>query len=199
MSTRRSALSLAALFLVVLVSVGQVSGAFYPLTSRTCNVRSARVNTDSGCVRQDPKLLRDAESSFAFVMSIRGGGIKSIVSEFNEYIGASKSRSWWVLVCSIVTDTYAVTLMKQAQAESSAKKLAMSYGGLFLSLSGFALALKSIDVSIAYAVWAAAGTAIVTIAGILFFGERLDATKIICLIMIILGVVGLEMSDRHSV
>jgi len=55
-------------------------------------------------------------------------------------------------VCSIVTDTYAVTLMKQAQAESSAKKLAMSYGGLFLSLSGFALALKSIDVSIAYAV-----------------------------------------------
>jgi len=65
------------------------------------------------------------------------------------------------------------------------------------SLAGFGFALKAIDVSIAYAVWASVGTAIVSIVGIVFFGERLDMAKVLCLAMILLGVVGLEMSDRH--
>ncbi len=46
-------------------------------------------------------------------------------------------------------------------------------------------------------VWASVGTAIVSIVGIVFFGERLDMAKVLCLAMILLGVVGLEMSDRH--
>jgi multidrug transporter EmrE-like cation transporter len=47
-------------------------------------------------------------------------------------------------------------------------------------------------------VWAALGTAIVSTAGILLFGERCDARKFVCLLMIVGGVVGLELSDRHS-
>ena len=46
-------------------------------------------------------------------------------------------------------------------------------------------------------VWASVGTAIVSIVGIVFFGERLDMAKVLCLAMILLGVVGLEMADRH--
>ena len=46
-------------------------------------------------------------------------------------------------------------------------------------------------------VWAALGTAIVSIAGIVLFGERFDSAKIICLAMIVLGVVGLELSEGH--
>ena len=41
------------------------------------------------------------------------------------------------------------------------------------------------------------GTAIVSIAGILLFGERFDTAKVLCLAMIVLGVVGLELTDRH--
>lgn len=37
------------------------------------------------------------------------------------------------------------------------------------------------------------GTMLVTAAGILFFGETLDFTKIVCLIMITAGVFGLNM------
>jgi multidrug transporter EmrE-like cation transporter len=46
-------------------------------------------------------------------------------------------------------------------------------------------------------IWASVGTAIVSIAGIVFFGERLDMAKIICLTLILLGVVGLELSGDH--
>ncbi|VEU42799.1 unnamed protein product [Pseudo-nitzschia multistriata] len=148
----------------------------------------------------EPKgfLVRDPQRITSLI-GIRGGGIISIASDFNEYIGSNKNRSWAVLALSVLADTCSVTLMKTAQAESSLKKLALSFLGFFISLGGFAVSLKSIDVSIAYAVWAAFGTAIISVAGVVFFGERLDATKIVCLFMIVLGVVGLEISDRHDV
>lgn len=176
----------------------QVSGTFHPLasmTSDTSTTVSGRIGTrrehNSGAIS-----LCDAEL-VPSVLAIRGGGAGSMVSDFNNYIGSSKFRSWTVLVFSILTDTVSVTLMKAAQAESSVPKLVISFLGFFLSLVGFALALKSIDVSIAYAIWASVGTAIVSVAGIVFFGECLNMAKIICLAMILLGVVGLELTDEH--
>mmetsp|Transcript_22008 Transcript_22008/g.44656 ORF Transcript_22008/g.44656 Transcript_22008/m.44656 type:complete len:204 (+) Transcript_22008:310-921(+) len=184
----------------LLLVTGQVSGTVCPLSSRTSSTLVAIGSIDSRQVESehDAMLLKD-EKYITSIVDIRGGGVGSAISDFNEYVGASKSRSWAVLVFSIITDTFSVTLMKTAQAESSMEKMVLSFFGLFISLSGFALALKAIDVSIAYAVWAAVGTAIVSIAGIVFFGERLDATKIACISMIIIGVVGLELSDRYGV
>lgn len=46
-------------------------------------------------------------------------------------------------------------------------------------------------------IWACFGTAIVSIAGIVFFGERLDMAKVVCLSLIVVGVVGLELTDSH--
>lgn len=98
---------------------------------------------------------------------------------------------------SILCDTASAALMKTAQTESSKWKLMLSFFGFFLSLSGFALSLKAIDVSVAYGVWSAVGTALVSVLGVALFGENLNATKVFCLLMIVLGVVGLELSDGH--
>jgi small multidrug resistance pump len=61
------------------------------------------------------------------------------------------------------------------------------------SVSGFAVSLAQIEVGIAYACWAALGTAIVSTSGILLFGESCDSIKLMCLLMIIAGVVGLNL------
>lgn len=58
---------------------------------------------------------------------------------------------------------------------------------------GFNISLAKIDVSVAYALWGAIGTVLVTAAGFLFFGESLDMVKVICLVMIMTGVVGLNL------
>lgn len=42
-------------------------------------------------------------------------------------------------------------------------------------------------------VWAASGTAIVSIAGMILFKEQKDTIQLLCLVMIVLGVVGLEL------
>jgi len=64
------------------------------------------------------------------------------------------------------------------------------------SFSFFTLALKGIDVSIAYAIWAGLGTALIAVIGIFWFKEPVNALKIISLIVVVAGVIGLNLSDR---
>jgi small multidrug resistance pump len=58
--------------------------------------------------------------------------------------------------------------------------------------------LAQIDVGIAYAVWAAVGTAAVTLFSIFLFDEELDVVKTACLLMIVSGVVGLHLRQEHD-
>jgi small multidrug resistance pump len=58
---------------------------------------------------------------------------------------------------------------------------------------GFNISLAQLDVSVAYAVWSALGTTLVTAVGFCFFGESLDMAKILYLAMIICGVIGLNL------
>ena len=46
-------------------------------------------------------------------------------------------------------------------------------------------------------VWAALGTAIVSVAGVIFFGEHFDIAKVLCVSMIVLGVIGLNVIEEH--
>jgi len=64
-----------------------------------------------------------------------------------------------------------------------------------LSFGFLALALKRIDLSIAYAVWAGTGTALIATVGILWFKEPAGAAKIISLGLLIIGVIGLHLSE----
>lgn len=64
----------------------------------------------------------------------------------------------------------------------------------FLCFSIFSLALKKIDVSIAYAIWSGVGITVISILGVLFFKESMNITKIISIILIITGIIGLNLS-----
>jgi small multidrug resistance pump len=65
-----------------------------------------------------------------------------------------------------------------------------------LSFAALALALKGIDLSVAYAVWSGVGTAIVALIGIWWFGEQAGAGKLASLALIVVGVIGLHLSGR---
>ena len=65
------------------------------------------------------------------------------------------------------------------------------YGASFGAMT---LVLKTIDVSIAYAVWAGAGTALIALVGVLWFREPVTLVKVISLGAIIIGVIGLNLT-----
>lgn len=61
------------------------------------------------------------------------------------------------------------------------------------SLWLLALAMRTIPVGTAYAVWTGIGAIGVAILGMLLFGESRDFLRVFCLFLIIAGIVGLKM------
>ena len=67
---------------------------------------------------------------------------------------------------------------------------------LFICLSffSFSQAMKSISLGTAYAVWAGIGAVGSVSCGIIFFGESCDVIRILAIIVIVIGIVGLKFS-----
>ncbi|WP_041645941.1 DMT family transporter [Aromatoleum aromaticum] len=57
------------------------------------------------------------------------------------------------------------------------------------------LAVKVVDISIAYAIWSGVGIAVIATIGILFFGEPFTLRRFLFLTLIVVGVVGLNLSS----
>lgn len=61
-----------------------------------------------------------------------------------------------------------------------------------LSIWLLALAMKSIPVGTAYAVWTGIGAVGVAVLGMVLFGESREILRMVCLFMIVTGIVGLK-------
>jgi multidrug transporter EmrE-like cation transporter len=64
-----------------------------------------------------------------------------------------------------------------------------------LSLVLLAMAVRRLEVGVAYAIWAGAGAAIIACAGIVYFKEPATAGKMVSLALIVAGIVGLRLSS----
>ncbi|MGA2065740.1 MAG: multidrug efflux SMR transporter [Thermoguttaceae bacterium] len=102
---------------------------------------------------------------------------------------------WFYLVLAILTETVGTTFMKLSTLSEGLTRL--GYGVLMLALYALslglvALAIKRIEVSVAYAIWSGMGTAIIALIGIVGFQEQVTTLKVVSLVLIILGVAGLS-------
>lgn len=103
---------------------------------------------------------------------------------------------YYLLLLAIVFEVFGTTCMKLSEGFSKLIPSVLIFVFYAISFFFFTLALKGIDVSIAYAVWAGLGTALITVIGILWFREPASALKLISLAVVVAGVIGLHMSDR---
>jgi small multidrug resistance pump len=101
---------------------------------------------------------------------------------------------WIYLILAISFEIIATTLMKTSNGFSKILPTLGSLIGYGICFTFLSMALKKIDVSVAYAVWSAAGIVIISIIGVVLFKESISALKIISILLIILGVVGLNLS-----
>ena len=60
-----------------------------------------------------------------------------------------------------------------------------------------AVALKTIPVGTGYAIWTGIGAAGTAMMGILLFGESREIVRILCILLIVVGIVGLKLSSPH--
>ena len=105
-------------------------------------------------------------------------------------------QGWWLLGAAIVLEVIGTTCMKLSEGLT---RLGFTLGVVVFYLASFAclsLALRSLDMSVAYAVWAGLGIALVSFIGAFFFGEPLGLWRTGCIALVLLGVVGLNLSAR---
>ncbi|WP_210527437.1 quaternary ammonium compound efflux SMR transporter SugE [Rubellimicrobium arenae] len=66
-----------------------------------------------------------------------------------------------------------------------------------LSLVLLGLALRTLPLGTAYAVWTGVGTVGTAILGIWLFGESADVLRLVCIGLIVAGIVGLKLVAPH--
>ncbi len=102
-------------------------------------------------------------------------------------------QSWLYLTGAIILEVAGTSCMKFSEGFSKLSPSVLIFVFYGLSFVGLTIALKKIDVSIAYAVWAGIGTALIAVIGILYFKEPLTLVKVISIFLIIIGVIGLSL------
>jgi small multidrug resistance pump len=102
--------------------------------------------------------------------------------------------TWLYLGLAILLEVSGTTCMKLSQGFTKLVPSILLFVFYTLSMGMLTLALKRIDVSVAYAVWSGVGTALIATIGVLWFKEPLTALKLISIGLIIIGVVGLNLS-----
>lgn len=103
---------------------------------------------------------------------------------------------WVYLALAIIFETMGTTCLKLSDGFSRLMPSLLILPTYVISFALLALAVKIVPISVAYAVWSAAGTAIIAGVGVLYFGEPLTALKVFFLALIVIGVVGLHLSER---
>ncbi len=100
--------------------------------------------------------------------------------------------AWLYLTASIVFEVAGTTSMKLSDGFSRLVPSVLIFVFYGISFYAFTLALKKMDLSVAYAVWAGSGTALVAIIGMIWFNDTVTALKLVCLGLVIIGVTGLN-------
>jgi small multidrug resistance pump len=100
--------------------------------------------------------------------------------------------AWLALALSIILEVAGTTSMKFSDGFTRIVPTALIFIFYGVSFYFFTLALKKIDLSTAYAVWAGSGTALVALIGIFWFQDSVTTLKLVSLGLIIIGVTGLN-------
>ncbi|SDQ04477.1 multidrug efflux SMR transporter [Quadrisphaera sp. DSM 44207] len=101
--------------------------------------------------------------------------------------------SWFVLVVSGVLEAVWATALDRSAGFSRLGATAVFLSALVLSMAGLAYAMRELPVGTAYAVWVGIG-AVLTIGYAIATGqEPVSALKVLFLVMIVGGVVGLKL------
>ena len=100
--------------------------------------------------------------------------------------------SWVYLGMAIVLEVAGTSMMKWSEGFERLLPSILLFVLFGLSLAAETLAMREIDVIVTYAVWSGVGTALISLVGVILFGEPMTVLKGISLVLIVAGVFGLN-------
>jgi small multidrug resistance pump len=105
------------------------------------------------------------------------------------------SHSWIALITAIIFGVLGTISMKMSDGLQRLKPCLALIVFYMISFAALTVALQGIDISIVYAIWSGVGTIFVAIAGVLLFQESISAKKVISLLLVVIGVIGIHLTN----
>jgi small multidrug resistance pump len=102
------------------------------------------------------------------------------------------------LLLAIIAEVTGTTCVKLSEGFTRLLPSVLIFVFYGLSLGFLGLALKKVDLSLAYALWSGLGIAFIASIGIVYFREPVTAMKMVSLGLIVAGVVGLNLVREAS-
>ncbi|MBE2184693.1 MAG: multidrug efflux SMR transporter [Anaerolineae bacterium] len=105
--------------------------------------------------------------------------------------------AWVLLIIAGLLEVVWALLLKQSAGFSKPLPTVGFLLTLILSMVLLSQAIKMLPVGTAYAIWTGIGAVGTAIVGMLWLGESRDILKLISLVMLIGGIVGLRLTSNH--
>lgn len=99
---------------------------------------------------------------------------------------------------AILAEVIGTSSLKASDGFSRAAPAALSLAAFALAFYFLALALRTIPVGIAYAVWSGIGIILISVSSWLLFGQRLDAAALFGIALILAGVLVINLLSNSA-
>ena len=100
--------------------------------------------------------------------------------------------SWFILVLAGLFEIGWAIGLKYTAGFTKPLPTILTVGAMVISIALLGLAVKSLPMGTAYAVWTGIGTVGTVILGIVLFAEPVTAVRIGCILLIVTGILGLK-------
>lgn len=101
--------------------------------------------------------------------------------------------AWLLLVIAGVFECGWAIGLKYTEGFSKLTPSLLTVSSMAISFWLLSISMKTIPVGTAYAVWTGIGAVGVAILGMILFGDSRDIMRIICLLLIVTGIIGLKL------
>lgn len=102
--------------------------------------------------------------------------------------------AWAILVLSGVLEAGWALSLKASNGLSRLWPSVLFFLLLILSMAGLLIALKTLPVGPAYAVWVGIGAVLTAVIGMISFGDPVNVVVLASIALIVIGVVGLQLA-----
>lgn len=101
-------------------------------------------------------------------------------------------NAWVYLAIGIVFEVIGTSSLKLSNGFTHSVWSSVCVVCFIAALYALSLSVKSLDISVVYAIWSGAGIMIISLIGAFFFQEQFTLSKLVFISLIVIGVVGLQ-------
>ncbi len=105
------------------------------------------------------------------------------------------STNWIILFAAGLFEIGWAVGLKYTDGFSRVVPTILTVGSMILSLWLLGLALRTLPLGTAYAVWTGVGTVGTALLGIVLFAESADVLRLGCIALIVVGILGLKLAS----